>query len=198
MLLQWGLALLAGCGTSETQILEHGGEMSLQLAPLSGAGVTVDVTLPGLSQQAVDSVDKRDAAGVFPCDAAYMSYATNTQTGRRMYAVLDMCAAQVEIGGRCPGPVSFSFDLAGEEGRLFLSMDPLGESSSAGDQFWIGGELPVDDPLLGTEGALEGAVTVDDGCMERPLEHQLAVQWRFPLHSEVTTTSPFDWDLQMD
>ncbi len=193
------LFALMACGTSYTQTFEHGGQMSLTLEPVTaGAGISVDVAMDGLSQKDVDGVPEGSSSQAFACPAPYLTYATDTGTGEPIFGVLLMCAKSIDLGGTsCPGPVSFEFDLDGDTGDFFLSMDPIGQNTSMGDQFWIDGELTVDDPMIGTKGSLTGTVIVDDGCMAAPVEHTIALEWDFPLHTEVKTTEPFDWSFDL-
>lgn len=187
-------ACSAGCGTPWTQTFEHGGSASFALAPVTdGEGVTVDLQLAGMSDEEVDRVGTDNGTD---CAAPFVTYATDTASGEPLFGVLVMCADEVEMQGSCPGPVSFVFDVEGDTGDLFLDMDPIGDDTPMGDQFWVSGALDVENPMLGSSGALEGVVSIDDGCMTEPVDHTLAVSWDFPLHTEVRGRDPFDWSVR--
>ncbi|MFK7928953.1 MAG: hypothetical protein AB8H79_12245 [Myxococcota bacterium] len=187
-----------GCGSTYTQTIEHGGSASLSLTPVTaGTGISVDVDLPGLTQEMVDAVPRKEGAFDIACPPPYLTYATDTGTGEPVYAVLLMCADSVDLGGSCPGPVTFSLELDGDSGFTFLSMDPIGDDTPAGDQFWIDGTVSLADPMLATSGSLDGVLTVDNGCMTEPVDHNLAIEWDFPLTSTVKTRTPFDWSFDL-
>jgi len=187
-----------GCATTYTQTFEHGGELSLRLAPVTdGDGISVDVTLPGLGQAAVDAVPEQDGGQAIACPAPYLTYATNTLTEEPIYGILVGCAHQVDLGGSCAGPVSMGFELEGDRGAAFLELDPIGDDAPAGDQFWISGDLAVADPMIGKSGSLQATVSVDDGCMTEPVDHTLELTWDFPLTTVVETSTPFDWSTKL-
>lgn len=186
------LLLLAtsACTTRYDFAFEHGGEATVQLEPVNveDDGVNLDLTLPGMTAEQIDA----DAYDPYGCPAPHVTYVTDSGSGDPLWGTLRMCTDSVELAGACAIPTTFDLELEGDPGDVFLELDPLGEGTP-GDQFWIDGELPVDDPMLGPKGHVEGTLVVSDGCLTEPVEHRIVIDWDFPEHSEVTERVRNTW-----
>jgi hypothetical protein len=180
------VALLMGCNNTHF-VFEHGGEVTLSLAPVDGVGVTVDATTSGDS--ADDLLAEIEGGREDPCDGARMFYGTSSESDEPTSTGIAMCAPEVPMTGLCDTPVMLSLDVDTRDQDLFLSMTPV--SGPDLSSWWIPGDITLD-PILESQGSFETVVVIDDRCVTEPTEHRLTFEWNFPEHFEKTTRSTYD------
>lgn len=184
------LLTASACTTPYTFVTDYGGEFTMHLAPEGEAGVTLDLTQPGMTAAQLEAwFDPADPQAL-ACDAPRVAWALDSATDAPLFGELDVCVPEVAFASTndCDPPARLQLALSGSDGSLWLDLDPV-SNAAAGDQIGLLGEIPAATGL-GASGTITATVALGGDCVGEAVPHALSLTWDFPEHDERTARVP--------
>lgn len=177
------LLLQAACTTTYHHVDDIGGEMRLALEPVSGPGVTLDLTEPGMTEAELQEVI---ASQSYPdCGAPRLAWSLDSSTHEPLFATLHFCIRDATVDGADSTPARVSLELDGYDGFAYLEVESSADQTPI-PRVTVLEDVPLDGPLEAT-GSWTGEVGLSGDWVEGDVPHILTLEWDFPIHSEETS-----------